>query len=231
MANNQFRVRWQIQILCIVITLLSVLTVTGLAQTTGKISGVVTNTTTGEPLLGVNITVEGTSMGAVTDINGEYYIINMPLGTYRLRASMIGFEPMVIQDLVVSVNRTVTADFKLKEGMIEQKEVVITVERIQQKKDQTSSIRNITSEQMDALPVENLDQVVGLQAGVVRGHFRGGRDHEVAYLVNGVNVTEAYDLNKAVTVENDAIKEIEVITGTFNAEYGNAMSGVVNAVT
>jgi outer membrane receptor protein involved in Fe transport len=231
MANNQFRVRWYIQVLCIVITLLSVLTVTGLAQTTGKISGMVTNTATGEPLIGANITIEKTSMGAVTDINGEYYIINIPLGTYRLRASMIGYEPMVIQDLVVSVNRTTTADFKLKEGVIEEKEVVVTVERIQQKKDQTSSIRNITSEQMALLPVENLDGVVGLQAGVVRGHFRGGRDNEVAYLINGVRVQEAYNLGRSITVENDAIEEVEVITGTFNAEYGNAMSGVVNAVT
>ena len=211
--------------------LLSALTMRGLAQTTGKISGKVTTLTTDEPLVGANITLEGTSMGAATDINGEYFIINVPLGTYRLRVSMVGYERTVIQDLVVSVNRTTTADFKLKEGVIEEKEVVVTVERVQLKKDQTSSIRNITSDQMNALPVENLDQVVGLQAGVVRGHFRGGRDHEVAYLVNGVSVQEAYDQNRSVTVENDAIEEVEVITGTFNAEYGNAMSGVVNAVT
>jgi outer membrane receptor protein involved in Fe transport len=115
--------------------------------------------------------------------------------------------------------------------MIEQKEVVVTVERIQQKRDQTGSIRNVTSDQMKALPVENLDQVVGMQAGVVRNHFRGGRDKEVAYLVNGVRVQESYDLNRVVTVENEAIEEVEVITGTFNAEYGNAMSGIVNAVT
>ena len=231
MANNQFRVRLQIQILCIVITLLSVLTVTGLAQTTGKISGVVTNTTTSEPLIGVNITVEGTSMGAVTDINGEYSIINIPPGTYRLRASMIGYEPMVTPGLVVSVNRTANADFKMKEGVIEEKEVIVTVERIQQKRDQTSSVHNVTSDQMKALPIENLDQVVNLQAGVVRDHFRGGRDKEVAYLVNGVRVQEAYDLNRSITVENEALEEVEVITGTFNAEYGNAMSGIVNAVT
>ena len=231
MANNQFRVRWQIQLLCILIILLSVLTLRGLAQTTGKISGTVTTAATGEPLVGLNITIEGTSMGNVTDINGEYSIINVPPGTYRIRASMVGYEPMVTPNLVVSVNRTAIADFKMKEGVIEEKDVIVTVERIQQKSDQTSSIRNVTSDQIKALPVENLDQVVSLQAGVVRDHFRGGRDKEVAYLVNGVRVQEAYDLNRSITVENDAIEEVEVITGTFNAEYGNAMSGVVNAVT
>jgi outer membrane receptor protein involved in Fe transport len=231
MANNQIAVKWHIQLLCIIVMFLSTLTVTGFAQTSGKISGTVTTAATGEPLVGLNITIEKTTMGTITDDNGEYSIINVPPGTYRLRASMLGYEPMVIQDLVVSVNRTTIADFKLKEGVIEEKEVVVTVERIQQKRDQTSSIRNVTSEQMKALPIENLDQVVGLQAGVVRNHFRGGRDHEVAYLVNGVNVSEAYDLNRVVTVENEAIEEVEVITGTFNAEYGNAMSGIVNAVT
>jgi len=231
MANNQFAVKWQIQLLCIMVMLLSTLTVTGFAQTSGKISGTVTAAVTGEPLVGLNITIEKTSMGTITDVNGEYSIINVPPGTYRLRASMVGYEPMVIQDLVVSVNRTTIADFKLKEGVIEEKEVVVTVERIQQKRDQTSSIRNVTSDQMKALPIENLDQVVGLQAGVVRDHFRGGRDKEVAYLVNGVRVQEAYDLNRSITVENEAIEEVEVITGTFNAEYGNAMSGIVNAVT
>jgi len=231
MANNQIAVKWYIQVLCIMMMLLSTVTVTGLAQTTGKISGTVTAAATGEPLVGLNITIEKTSMGTVTDINGEYSIINVPLGTYRLRASMVGYEPMVIQDLVVSVNRTTIADFKLKEGVIEEKEVVVTVERIQQKRDQTSSIHNVTSDEMKVLPIENLDQVVNLQAGVVRDHFRGGRDKEVAYLVNGVRVQEAYDLNRSITVENEAIEEVEVITGTFNAEYGNAMSGIVNAVT
>ena len=231
MANNQIAVKWHIQLLCILVMLLSTLTVTSFAQTSGKISGTVTNAATGEPLVGLNITIEKTSMGTITDVNGEYSIINIPPGTYRLRASMLGYEPKVIQDLVVSVNRTTIADFKLKEGVIEEKEVVVTVERIQQKRDQTSSVRNVTSDQMKALPIENLDQVVNLQAGVVRDHFRGGRDHEVAYLVNGVRVMEAYDLNRSVTVENEAIEEVEVITGTFNAEYGNAMSGIVNAVT
>jgi outer membrane receptor protein involved in Fe transport len=231
MANNHIAVKWQIRLLCIMVMLLSILTISGLAQTTGKISGTVTAAATGEPLAGVNLTIEKTTMGNLTDINGEYSIINIPPGTYRLRASMIGYEPMVIRDLVVSVNRTSIANFKLKEGMIEQKEILVTVDRIQQKKDQTSSVHNITSDQMKALPIENLDQAVGLQAGVVRDHFRGGRDKEVAYLVNGVRVQEAYDLNRAVTVENEAIQEVEVITGTFNAEYGNAMSGIVNAVT
>jgi outer membrane receptor protein involved in Fe transport len=201
------------------------------AQTTGKISGRLTDSATGEPLIGANIVIEGTSLGAVSDLNGEYFVINIPPKTYRVRASIIGYVPMVLQGLVVSMNRTSTADFKLKEGLVQGKEVVVTAKRIETKKDQTSSIRNVTSEQIELLPVESLDAIVSLQAGVVRGHFRGGRDSEVSYMINGVRVNDSYGLNRAVTVEKEVISEVEVITGTFNAEYGNAMSGVVNAVT
>jgi len=201
------------------------------AQTTGKISGKVTDAETGEPLLGANVVLEGTSFGAAADFNGDYYILNIPPGTYRLKASSVGYETVIYQDLTVSVNRTTSADFKLKVAVIQSQEVVVSVPRIQTKKDQTSSVRNITAKDIEELPVENLDAVVSLQAGVVRGHFRGGRSNEVAYLVDGIMVLEGFDLNRKVNVENDVISEIEVITGTFNAEYGNAMSGVVNAIT
>ncbi len=231
MPNNRLTTNRPLKWLCVFTVILVSLSAESIAQTTGKISGKVTNAQTGAPMVGANIILEGTNSGAAADMNGEYFIINIPPGTYRLRASSVGYESMVIKDIVVSVNRTTTADFKLKESLVEGQEVVVTAERIQQKKDQTSSIRNVTSDQIKELPVENLDQVVALQAGVVRGHFRGGRDKEVAYLVNGVQVQEPYNLDRAVSVENDVISEVEVITGTFNAEYGNAMSGVVNAIT
>ena len=218
--------RWSI-----LVVLLIALSSEGVAQTTGKISGKIVDGKSGEPLVAVNVVIVGTNLGAVTDMAGEYYILNIPTGTYRLRATLIGYEPVVMQSLVVSVNRTTVADFRLSERAIEGQEVVVTAPLIEQKKDQTSSIRNVTSEQIQALPVENIDQVVALQAGVVRGHFRGGRADEVAYLLNGIKVQGVYDLGRTVNVENDAISEVEVITGTFNAEYGNAMSGVVNNVT
>jgi outer membrane receptor protein involved in Fe transport len=215
----------------ILVVLLAALATEGVAQTTGKLSGKIVDGKSGDPLIAVNVMIVGTNLGAVTDLAGEYYILNIPPGTYRLRATLVGYEPVVMQSLVVSVNRTTVADFKLSERVIEGQEVVVTAPLIEQRKDQTSSIRNVTSDQIKALPVENVDQVVALQAGVVRGHFRGGRADEVAYLLNGVRVQDAYGLGRSVNVENDAISEVEVITGTFNAEYGNAMSGIVNNVT
>ena len=71
-----------------------------------------------------------------------------------------------------------------------------------------------------------------MQAGVVDGHFRGGRSTEVTYLVDGMRTDDAYGgESQTVYLEPSALKDLEVITGTFNAEYGRAMSGVVNQVT
>ncbi|MDZ7338773.1 MAG: TonB-dependent receptor, partial [candidate division KSB1 bacterium] len=202
------------------------------AQTTGKIVGKVVDATTGVPLPGVNVVVEGTARGAATDENGQFFILNMPPGTYTLRAMMIGYEAVRLQNVHVSVNRTEEVAIRLSPTVLEGKEVVVQAERVVIKKDQTSSIRNVSSELMDILPVENVGAVIGLQAGVVEGHFRGGRLTEVAYLVDGMKVTESFGgSGRHVDLEPTAIADLEVITGTFNAEYGRAMSGVVNAVT
>ncbi len=203
------------------------------AQTTGKIAGKVTDQKTGDSLPGVNIMIEGTTRGAVSDFNGDFYIINVPPGTYTLRATLIGYEAVRVEGLRVSVNRTSDLEVKMAQTAVELgEEVVVTAEKIAIKKDQTSAVRNVSAEQIESLPVENLGAVISLQPGVVVGHFRGGRMTEVAYLVDGLQVDESFGgSGKTVDLEPEVIQDLEVITGTFNAEYGRAMSGVVNAVT
>ena len=110
-------------------------------------------------------------------------------------------------------------------------EVVITADRPLVQKDLTSTSVTVSSEDIRLMPVENVDQVINLQAGVVGGHFRGGRSDEVLYLVDGVSVTDPFNNSRGITVENSSIRQMEVISGAFNAEYGQAMSGVVNIVT
>lgn len=203
-----------------------------LAQT-GKISGNVKDANTGEPLIGANVIIEGRNWGAATDVEGDYSIINIPPGKYTLRFRMLGYSDYVIQDVVVSINRTVNMNAELKaESLQLGQEVVVTADKVSMKKDQTGSIRNVSRDQIEALPVENLTDVVNMQAGVVKGHFRGGRSNEVTYMVDGLVVDDSFSKeSRNVGVENEVVQEVEVITGTFNAEYGNAMSGVVNAIT
>ncbi len=216
-------------LLVIVLLLLSSI---GFAQTTGKIAGKVTDATSEEALIGANVLIEGTSFGAAAGLNGEFFIINISPGVYTLRVQMMGYETVLYQDVQVSVNRTTDVHIQMKPTVIEGEVVVVQAEKVAIKKDQTSTVRNVSSEQMEMLPVENVGQVVAMQAGVVNGHFRGGRLNEVAYLIDGVEVTESFGgAGRAVDLEPEAVQDLEVITGTFNAEYGKAMSGIVNAVT
>ena len=202
------------------------------AQTTGKISGRVLNRDNNTPLVGANIIILSDYSGTSADEDGYFNLINISPGDYTVKVMMIGFETIIIENVIVSVNRTTSLDVKMNQSLIEGNEVVIYATKLSRKKDQTGTIKNISSDEIEILPVENLDAVVNMQAGVVAGHFRGGRSDEVSYLIDGVPVNDAFGGVYAVSnLEVEAVKDLEVITGTFNAEYGNAMSGVVNAVT
>jgi len=219
-------------LLLFLIAWLTLIPMAAVAQTTGKISGNITGADTGEPLAGVNVIIKGTQLGAATDLNGDYYILNVPPGVYTLEIRMIGYATVNINDVRVSVNRTATVDFKLQPTVIMGEEITVQADRISVKKDQTNSIRNISSDEIKMLPAEDVFAVVQMQPGVVENHFRGGRDNEVVYLIDGMKVTESFQhRSNAVEVNAEAVQDIEVITGTFNAEYGDAMSGVVNIVT
>ena len=219
-----------------VCTILSLLLIfifsTAFAQTTGKISGRVVDQETGAPLIGCNIIVEGTTMGAAADSEGDFFIINIRPGVYNVIANSIGYAAVKMENIRVSVNSTTNLNFELKPEAVQGEVVVVTAKQISIRKDQTSSIRNISADEIKNLPIENIDQIVEMQPGVVGSHFRGGRSSESSYMIDGVMVTESFNHTDAVVeVTPDAVEDMEVITGTFNAEYGNAMSGVVNVVT
>ncbi|HYE94628.1 MAG TPA: TonB-dependent receptor [Rubricoccaceae bacterium] len=212
-----------------------VLAPAALAQTTGKITGRVTDAATGETLPGVNIVVEGTTVGAATDIDGEYTIIGIRPGTYTVVASYVGYATQRTENVRVSVDLTTEVDFRLGEEDIQGEEVIVQADAELVRPDLTSAEFRVTSEQIESLPVQELGDVLTAQAGVTTSgggiHIRGGRSKEVAYFIDGVRVTDSYDGSQAVVIENDGIEELQVIAGTYNAEYGQAMSGIINVVT
>ncbi|MBQ89744.1 MAG: TonB-dependent receptor [Acidimicrobiaceae bacterium] len=198
---------------------------------TGKVAGRILDGATGESVIGASVLVLDTQRGASTDLDGYYSVIGIRPGTYSVRISAIGYGTQVVENVRVQINQTTDLDATLAQETTETEEVVVRAERPIVQRDLTSSSASISSEELEALPVQSFSDVVNLQAGVVEGHFRGGRTGEVAYLVDGVPVNDVYDQSFAFQVENEAIQEIEVISGTFNAEYGQAQSGVVNIVT
>jgi outer membrane receptor for ferrienterochelin and colicin len=206
------------------------------AGTTGKLAGSVKDAQTGEALVGANIMIVGTDLGAATNINGSYVILNIPPGNYSVRISFIGYESKIITEVGIIVDQTTVLDVSLNLQSIEVDAVVVTATTPMVQKDVTSSISVIRRDQIDALPVSTFTDLLSLQAGVVETgndqlHIRGGRSNEVAYLVDGVYVKDPLLGNLSLEIGNDAIQEMSLLSGTFNAEYGNALSGVVNIVT
>lgn len=214
-----------------VILLLACSACISFAGTTGKIAGKVIDAQTKDPLIGVNLILVGTTLGAASDVNGDYYIINIPPGTYTLKASAIGYASSAVNTLTVSVDQTTHIDFALQSQAIEMKEIEIVAGRPIVKKDLTSTTATVSSEQISKLPIENVSSLVDLQAGVVNGHFRGGRSTEVQYLIDGISVNDVFSGTSSLQPEVNSVQEVQVLSGTFNAEYGEALSGVVNQVT
>ncbi len=220
----------------LVILSLTLSTALVFAGTTGKLAGKVTDKNSGEPLPFVNITIEGTNLGAATDLDGNYVILNIPPGNYTVKVQYIGYQTILMENVSISIDLTTTRDFELLETTVELQAIVVESESEVVKKDVTSSQSLISADQIQALPVVELNDILQLQAGVTRGadgsfHIRGGRSSEIAYWVNGVSVTDAYDNSRGIEIDNSSVQELQVISGTFNAEYGNAMSGIINTVT
>lgn len=203
----------------------------GLGGTTGKIAGRIVDSQTREPLVGINVLVVGTLLGASTDVEGNYFIINLPPGSYKLKASAVGYAAALIADVRVSADQTTKIDVTLTAQTIEVAGVEVTVSRPIIQKDLTSTTATVGRDRIAALPVEDVAALVNLQAGVVEGHFRGGRSGEVKYLVDGMPVNDVFTGASALQPEVNSLEEIQVLSGTFNAEYGDALSGVVNQVT
>ena len=205
-----------------------------LSASTGKISGKITDSETSKPMIGVNILVKDIGTGSVSDIDGEYTISNIPPGTYTIEATYIGYSKVVLQNILVSQNRTSYQNFSLTPETIEGKEVVVIADRPMIHRDLTASQKITTADEIADLPVESFIGVLVNQAGVNQGaggeiHIRGGRYNEVGYYIDGVSVSNPFFTNSlAVNISNKALQEMRVVSGAFNAEYGNAMSGIVN---
>lgn len=215
----------------IIIFFTTFLTSISFAQT-GKIAGRINDAITGEGLPFVNILIVGTTQGAASDIDGYYSIIGIRPGTYSVRASAIGYNPVTVQNVQVSIDLTSEVNFELTETSVElEEEVVVVATKPLVTKDLTSSTAIITSDEITVLPVTEFQEALQLKAGFVGGNVRGGRSGEVVYAIDGVPVTDVYDGSTVIDVNTNSIEELQFISGAFNAEYGKALSGYVNIAT
>lgn len=207
-----------------------------MAGVTGKIAGNVTDAQTGEVLPGVNVVLLGTSRGAATDIKGNYSILNIPPGRYTLKVTYIGYADYSVQNVLVNIDQTTTINFNLKAEVIEGEEVTVVATRPVVEKDVSSSQANVSAAQIDNIPAaRSINDVVGLQAGIVTGEdgaiIRGGGADETAFVVDGFTQRDERTNLPFTQVSLSSVDAVQIQTGGFNAEYGNIRSGLINVVT
>ncbi|MFI5406404.1 MAG: carboxypeptidase regulatory-like domain-containing protein, partial [Nitrososphaerales archaeon] len=212
-----------------ILFLLLLLPAMALAQ--GKLRGQITDQETGEPLIGANVIIVGTSFGAATDVNGEYIILNLIPDVYEVKASYIGYQSKSISNIRINIGLTTGLDFKLEPEGIQVGTVEIVAEKPLINKYNTNANRITTSEDIEALPVRGVDNILATTPGVIlqdnQIFIRGGRQDEVGFYLEGANITDPVVGGRQVTLVQDALEEISVQSGGYNAEYGNANSGIV----
>ncbi len=202
------------------------------AGTTGKIAGRVVDGETGMGLPGVNVIVEGTNMGAATDAEGYYAILNVPPKTYIVKASMIGFSEQRMTNVLVRTDLTTTVNFSLTTEILTSEEIVVVAERPVIIKDLAGSHQTISGKEIEALPVTSVGEAIGLQAGVSQNfEVRGGGQNQVLFRVDGITLRDGRSNQPISDVPLSAVQEISVQKGGFSAEYNDVRSGIVNVVS
>ena len=201
------------------------------------ITGVITDSKTGEFLPGATIMIKGTYYGSSSDIEGKYKIANVKSGTYTIEVSLIGYKVVQKTGIHFAEKDSTALNFSLESSVLTLgKDIIVIGQKPMLDIEATQSRSAVTSDQIKNLVVENAADLLKNQSGVVASgdeiHIRGGRSYENAYLVDGISIQDPYSGGTAgLNITAGAIEEFEVLTGGFNAEYGQAMSGVVQVKT
>jgi len=205
------------------------------AGTTGKIAGIVQDESTGELLAGANVFIEGTSMGSSTDQDGFYFIINIPPGKYSVTVSYVGYDKVTKSNVLVMVDRTTQLEFSLNPSLIESETIEVVAERPVIEQDVTGSQQNLDASQINRSALDDFDDVMRQQSGILHTgettYIRGGLASELNYVLDGTSLNSGIISDNYQRLNLSSVQEISVLTGGYNAEYGQAMSGVVNVVT
>ena len=200
----------------------------------GNITGKVLDAKTKEPLPFANVVVMGTGFGGMSMDDGSFFIQNIQEGTYAVKATYMGYDSDELEEVVVRPYTTTEIEFRLYRTVLATAdEVLVTAERPMVEVDVPTTVRSMTAEDLKEMPVDDVAQALSLQAGVVMSddeiHIRGGRSDETLYIIDGVQMKDLISgRSPSLNVSARSVAEMDVITGGYSAEFGQALSGVVN---
>ena len=208
------------------------------AQEVGKLQGRVTDAGSGQPIAGAQVVIVGTRLGNITNADGFYFINNVPAGLQDIQAQYIGYQTVSVRQQRVLAGQTTTQNFSLQQSAVEIAALEIVGEqRPLVPRDQVASKNIVPGDKIDELPVDNVLSIIRGQVGVVATgnksgfSIRGGRSGEEAIFVDGVLVRNFNAGDSNLTIGTNTLSEVDVLTGGFSAEYGEAQSGIINYVT
>ncbi len=215
----------------IVIVFIPFMITTLFAGISGKLTGKVYEADTEAPLIGANVIIAGSTMGAATDLNGNFVILNIPPGTYDVIVTMMGYTRYQASDVRIEIDLTTQLDISLSQEIIMGQTVVVEAGRKPIKMDVAASQTSVPAEQIEEMPVTNVSEIIGLKAGIQGFSIRGGGTDQTMLMVDGLILNDERNNQPNTFIPLSAISDISVQTGGFNAEYNNVRSGVVNVVT
>lgn len=244
---------WSRRLLGLVLVLAAVAFVPrALVAQTGKITGVVTDQATGQPVEGVQIFLQGTGYGSVSNANGRYFLLSVPPGTYTVVARRIGYTEQARPDVQVLIDVTRELNFALtSSSTVLQREIVRAETTPLIQPGQTTSGRNLSGAEIQTLPVTSIEGALSLQQGFVQVpnstdlisfaesrrtamnpiRIRGGRGGETLMLIDGIPVNNFIYGGPSFSLAPSAIEQLDFVKGGMEPQYGNALSGIINIAT
>ncbi|MEA3501025.1 MAG: TonB-dependent receptor, partial [Candidatus Marinimicrobia bacterium] len=201
-------------------------------STTGKITGKVKDAKTGEPLMGANVIVKETSLGAATDAEGYFVILNVPPGEYTVYASYVGYAKFEKRGVFVQIDLTTETNFEMTPQAFQGETVTVVAKRPVVQKDVSGSQVSVSSDEIKKLPASTIGEIVSTKAGVTSSmSIRGSSSNETLVMIDGMPARNSRSNEPITAMPKSAINQISINKGGLSAEYSNVGSGVVNVVT
>jgi len=202
------------------------------AGTNGILVGTVKEKQSHEMLPGVNVFLVEVQRGSITDKNGYFEIQNVRAGAYEVRFSHIGYKSLTLKNVVINPDLRTKLDIQLEQSDVKLDEVIVVQEKPLIQRDITGTTFTVTSQEIILMPLDKVTDVIRLKPGVTaEGNVRGGKTTELVYLLDGLPVQDVMTGGFKTDIPNSSIMGLSLHTGGFEAEYGNALSGVVNIIT
>lgn len=206
------------------------------AQNRSRVVGQVVDASTDEPLIGVNIIIEGTNLGAATDLDGSFIIINVPVGKYEVKASIIGYNIQVVTNVMVAANQVADVEFRLSPAIIEGSTIEVVAQRPKIHREVSSTQLVVSDIQLrESTGIREINAFLTRLPGVSEDNgylsIRGGSADQTGLIVNGMSYTNSAAGNAESSIPLSAIDQISLMSGGYNAEYGNFRSGLINVTT